>query len=83
MKHAHVLTAVTSTGDIEVSLGSESEGDEFLDGALKAALTIGDVLEGEGEKVLLTEGDKVELDIAESAATAGKIEFVFEVIKAN
>lgn len=83
LKHAHVLAAVTSEGAITVSLGSEATGDEFMDGTLKAALGIGVVLAGEGGRVLLAVGEKIELALGVADATAGKIEFVFEVTKAN
>jgi hypothetical protein len=83
LRHAHVITAVDAVGAIAISLGSVANEDEFLDGVLKAAMTIGAVLPSAGGNVLLAAGEKIIMDLAASAATVGKIEFVFEVVKAN
>lgn len=83
LKHAHVLAAATSAGSATVSVGKGSSGDEFLDAQAVAGLTLNAALAGEGGVVYLAAGDKIEQNIATAALTAGKIEYVFEVIKAN
>lgn len=83
MKHAHVISAVTSDGAVEFSIGSEANTNEFLNAEVKADLAENDVLSSVGSKVRLVSGDKIQLDIAVAAITAGKVEFVFEVVKSN
>lgn len=82
LSHFHVVEAVTSAGDIEVSVGKGASGDEFLNSVLKAALGI-NVVDASATPVRLVADDIINLDIAAAAGTAGKIEFVFEVMKSN
>ena len=83
MRHAHVVAAATSSGSATVSVGKGSSGDEFLDGQAVAGLTLDAALEGEGSAVYLEDGDKIEQNVGVAALTAGKIEYVFEIVKAN
>jgi hypothetical protein len=82
MSHYHVLTAVDAVGAIEVSVGKGTSGTQFLNGVLKAALAINTV-GAPTAAVRLAKDEIINLDIAESAATVGKVEFVFEVMKSN
>jgi hypothetical protein len=83
LRHAHALTALESSDAINIDLGKGDGGVEFMSNALKASLAGNLCNVGTGAAVYLAAGNKIVMGIEAYAATAGKVEFVFEVIKAN
>lgn len=81
----HIITAVTSVGAVEMTLGVEDLVDVMAT-TLKAAMTIGAILDvvpvGTAATAILTTtaGAGVTLDIAEAAATAGKFVVALEYL---
>lgn len=82
MSHYHVISAVDAVGALEFSVGKGTSGTQFLNGVLKAALGA-NVVGAPAAAVRLIKDEIINLDIAVSAVTTGKVEFVFEVMKSN
>jgi hypothetical protein len=80
LKYALVKTAVTSGGSLTFDLGKGASGNEMINDKAVAALTL-DSLHVGAAPVELTAGEIVNFQIDTAAATAGKIEFVFEVYR--
>jgi len=82
LKYMRVVTAVTSGGSLTLDLGKTS-GDEFFADIAVANLTLDSMHLAVATTgvVELTDGEVVAMGIIAAAATAGKMEFVFEVIK--
>lgn len=81
LKYMRVVTAVTSAGALTLDLGKAS-GAELLSAVGKAALVVDLIhLPSAPAAVELTDGEVVAMGIIAAAATAGKMEFVFEVMK--
>jgi hypothetical protein len=78
--HASVKTAVTSGGSLVVDLGKGAGGTEMWSDKAVAALTLNSLHLATGP-VYLAAAEKIVLGLEAAAATAGKVEFVFEVIK--
>jgi hypothetical protein len=80
---AVVKTAVTSSDALVADLGKGAGGTEFWSDKAVSALTDESVHVADAEypAIKLADGEKVVLGIEAFAATAGKIEFVFEVYK--
>lgn len=78
----HVKTLCTSGGSATVSLGKVADLAGMIGATAVASLTAGAVILGaalDGSHTLAA-GDKVQMEIATATLTAGKIEFVFEII---
>jgi hypothetical protein len=80
---AHAISAVTSADAVNIDLGKGDGGVEFLSNALKATFAENLVNTGTGAAVFLASGEKVVMGVEGFTITAGKIEFIFEVVKAN
>lgn len=80
----HVVTACTSGGSATVSVGKSGDLTGMVGATAVASLTAGAVILGAAIDAshALAADDIVKMDIATAALTAGKIDFVFEVIKA-
>lgn len=82
LKHMAAKTAVTSGGSLVLDLGKGAGGTEFFSDKAVAALTLNSIhVTSAPAAVRLTSGDKIVMGIEAAAATAGKLEMVFEVIK--
>lgn len=83
LKHMLVKTAVTSGGALVVDLGKEAGGTEFFSDKAVGALTLNSVhMPAAPAGVYLADGGKIVLGLEAAAATAGKLEMVFEIVKA-
>jgi hypothetical protein len=82
VKHILCKAELTSADAINIDLGKGDGGTEFLSNALKASFATNAVQVGTNAAVRLAADEKIVMGIEAFAATAGKIEFVFEVIKA-
>lgn len=80
LKAAYVKTAVTSGGSLVMDLGKGAGGTEIFSDKAVAALTL-DSLHVGAAPVELAAGEKIVMGIEAATATAGKIEFIFEIIK--
>ncbi len=80
LKAMIVKTAVTSGGSLTLDLGKGSAGTEIISNKAVAALTVESLHVG-AAPVQLDAGEIVAMNIEVAAATAGVLEFVFEVIK--
>jgi hypothetical protein len=80
LKHAIVKTAVTSGGAAVLDLGKGDGGTEMWSNKAKAALTLNS-LHLATAPVYLAATEKIVLGIEAADLTAGKIEFVFEIVK--
>ena len=82
LKHMAVKTAVTSGGALVLDLGKGAGGTEFFSDKAVAALTLNSLhLTSAPAAVHLAKDEKVVLGIEGAAATAGKLEMVFEVVR--
>lgn len=82
LKHMAVKAAVTSAGAMVLDLGKSAGGTEFFSDKAVAVLTLDSLhLPAAPAAVRLAAGDKVVMGIEAAAATAGKLEMVFEVVK--
>lgn len=79
----HVVTACTSGGLATVSCGKTADLTGMIGATAVASLTAGAVILGAAIDAshTLAADDVVQMDIAVAALTAGKIKFVFEVMK--
>ena len=83
VKHILCKDAILSADAVNIDLGKGDGGTEFLSNALKASFATNAVQTGTaGAAVRLAAGEKIVLGIEAFAVTAGKVEFVFEVVKA-
>lgn len=83
LKHMLVKTAATSGGAMVLDLGKGAGGTEFFSDKAVAALTLNSVhMPSAPVGVYLADGEKIVLGIEAFAATAGKLEMVFEIVKA-
>jgi hypothetical protein len=80
LKAMIVKTAVTSGGSLTLDLGKGSAGTEIISNKAVASMTIESLHVG-AAPVQLDSGEIVAMNIEVAAATAGVLEFVFEVIK--
>ena len=80
LKHMAVKAAVTLSGALTLDLGKGSAGTEILSNKAVATLTLDSIHVG-AAPVKLSAGDKICMNIEAFAATAGKLEFVLEVVK--
>lgn len=74
-----VHTAVTSAGALTMNVG-EANGDSMISGWAKADISVDAIKQG-AAPVLLDANEYVGMSILAATATAGKLEFVFEVIR--
>jgi len=82
LKHMAVKTAVTSGGSLVLDLGKSAGGTEFFSDKAVAAMTLNSVhCPSAPAAVYLAAGAKIVMGIEAAAATAGKLEMVFEVVK--
>ena len=82
LKHMAVKTAVTSGGSMTLDLGKGAGGTEFFSNKAVAALTANSIhVTSAPAAVRLASGEKVVMALEVAAATAGKVEMVFEVVK--
>jgi hypothetical protein len=82
LNHVNVLTAVLATGGAcAMSLGKGTGGVEFMSAVAKTTLVL-DYVVGSTGVVKLAAADTISMRTATNAATAGKLEFVFEVYAA-
>jgi hypothetical protein len=82
LKYMAVKTAVTSAGALVLDLGKGDGGTEFFSDKAVAALTLNSLhLTAAPAAVRLAAGEKVVMGIEAFAATAGKLEMVFEVAR--
>jgi hypothetical protein len=82
LKHMAVKTAVTSGGSLVLDLGKSAGGTEFFSDKAVAALTANSIhVTSAPAAVRLASGEKIVMGIEAAAATAGKLEMVFEVVK--
>jgi hypothetical protein len=82
VRHIQALAEVTSADATNIDLGKNDGGVEFLSNALKASFGTNAVQGGvAGAVVRLAAGDKIVMGIEAHALTAGKVEFVFEVVR--
>lgn len=82
LMHMSVKTAVTSAGALVLDLGKSAGGTEFFSDKAVAALTLDSVhAPAAPAAVHLAAADKIVMGIEAFAATAGKLEMVFEVVK--
>lgn len=80
--HMTVKTAVTSGGSLVLDLGKGAGGTEFFSDKAVAALTLDSVhVTSAPAAVVLASGDKIVMGIEAAAATAGKVEMVFELVR--
>jgi hypothetical protein len=77
--NADVKAAVTSADAIALDLGKNDGGTEFWSDKLKATLGLNAQTGGSTAAVALDANDKIVLGIEAFVATAGKIQFLFEV----
>lgn len=79
----HVKTACTSGGSATVSCGKSGDLTGMIGATAVASLTADAVILGAALDAshVLAAGNVVQMDIATAALTAGKIRFVFEIIK--
>ena len=79
----HVLTTCTSGGAATVSVGKTADVAGMVAATAVASLTAGAVILGAALDAshTLAADDVVQMDVAVAALTAGKIKFVFEVMK--
>lgn len=80
LKYASVKTAVTSGGSLTLDIGKGTSGAEIFSNKAVAALTL-DSLHVGSAPVEIAVDEIVNMKIEAAAATAGKVEFVFEVYK--
>lgn len=80
LKHASVKTAVTSGGALTLDVGKGAAGAEILSNVAVGALTL-DSLHVGAAPVELDTDEVISMNIEAAAATAGVVEFVFEIIK--
>lgn len=79
---ANVKTAVTSGGSLDLDLGKGAGGVEFLSSVAVASLTLNSFQPSASQAfVKLADGEKIVMGIDTAAATAGKVEFIFEIVK--
>lgn len=79
---AIVKSAVTSGGLLDLDLGKGAGGVEFLSSVAVASLTLNSFqVSATSAFIKLADGEKIVMGIDTAAATAGKIEFIFEVVK--
>jgi len=84
IRHIQALAEVTSADAVNIDLGKNDGGTEFLSNALKASFATNAVQGGTaGAVVRLAAGDKIVLGVEAHAITAGKVEFVFEIAKCS
>lgn len=82
LKYAAVKAAVTSAGALVADLGKGDGGAEFWSDQGKAALALDAIVCADADAgVKLSSGEKIVLGIEGGAVSAGKVEFVFEVMK--
>lgn len=79
LKSASVLTQVTGSG-LELSIGKGDAGTEMLDTEGVANLTASAIFAG-AAPVEIEDGESVDITISGGAATAGKIDLIFEVLR--
>lgn len=80
--HMSVKTAVTSGGSLVLDLGKGVGGTEFFSDKAVAALTLDSVhCTSAPAAVQLDSGEKIVMGIEGAAATAGKLEMVFGLMK--
>lgn len=80
LRHAAVKTAVTSSGALTMDLGKGAAGTEIISNKAVSALTLESLHEGAAQ-VKLAAGEKICMNLEAFDATAGKVEFVFEITK--
>jgi len=83
LEYAIVKTAVTSGGSMTMDLGKGNTGVEFMSGQAVAGLTAGAIFKPTyaTSMLKLADGEKINMGLNVAAATAGKVEFVFKVMK--
>jgi hypothetical protein len=81
LRAAIVKTAVTSGGSLTLDLGKGAAGTEMISNKAVASMTLNNITVG-AAPVYLAANEKISMNIEVAAATAGKIEFIFEVVKA-
>ena len=80
---AHVLTAVTSGGSATIDLGRGTSGTQFLSGSAISGFTAGAfVPSASAAAIKLANGEIINMGVNVAALTAGKVEFIFELIQA-
>lgn len=80
LKGAIARAAVTSGGSMTLSAGKATAGTGFLSAIAVASLTLNSI-QTSSAAIHLAAGDKLDMTIGAAAATAGKIEFIFEILK--
>lgn len=80
LKAMVVKTAATSGGSMTVDLGKGTSGAEIVSNKAVAAMTAENLTVGLAP-VQLDAAEVVSMNIEAAAATAGKVEFIFEVLK--
>lgn len=82
LKHMAVKTAVTSGGSLVLDLGKSAGGTEFFSDKAVATLTLASIhAPAAPAAVYLPAAGKIVMGIEAAAATAGKLEMVFEVVR--
>jgi hypothetical protein len=82
LRHMAVKSAVTSGGAMTVDLGKNAGGTQFFSNKAVADLTLDSLhLTSAPAAVRLVAGDKVVMALEAFAATAGKVEMVFEIVR--
>jgi hypothetical protein len=80
LRSMHVRTAVTSGGSLTLDVGKGSAGSEMVSNKAVAAMTLNNITVG-AAPVYLAANEKIAMNLEVAAATAGKIDFVFEIVK--
>ena len=79
--HAAVKTAVTGAA-MTLSCGKAAGGVEFMSAVAVASLTLNSLhVDATPAPLRLVAGEKIDMTIGTAVATAGKVEFVFEIVK--
>lgn len=82
LRHMAVKTAFESLGALTLSCGKAAGGVEFLDTVGLGALTANSIhTPDDPDDIYLAAGQKIDMTIGGADATAGKAEFVLEVVK--
>ena len=76
-----VHTALTSGGSATVDLGKGTSGTEFVSGEAYTSFSLNALYASESAAaVKLADGEVINMGVAVAALTAGKLEFIFEVM---
>lgn len=80
--YANVKTTCTSGGSATVSLGIDGSAASLVAATAVASLTAGSLIKtSDVAPIVLASGSKVKQAIAVAALTAGKVEYVLEIVK--